>query len=337
MKIMLTGGAGYIGSHTCVALIRAGYSPLIFDNFCNAHPEVLNRIRRITGVSPTVVRGDVCDREALAKAFATHRCSAVIHLAGRKSVVESVSQPLAYYENNVAGTLALLQAMLAAHVHRLVFASSATVYGKPLYLPLDEDHPLAPTNPYGQTKLAVERMLADLAHASSSFGIAVLRFFNPVGAHESGLIGEDPCGVPDNIMPYLSQVAVGRRPHLNVFGNDYDTPDGTGVRDYVHVMDIAEGHLRALESLEKKRLIKVNLGTGEGHSVLELVHAFSKACGRDIALEFAPRREGDVGRCYASSDLAERSLGWRAERSLDDMCRDTWRWQSSNPDGYGSR
>jgi UDP-glucose 4-epimerase len=337
MNIMVTGGAGYIGSHTCVELIRAGHSILIFDNFSNSHPEVINRISRITGVTPGFVEGDIRDHAALAQAFATHPCAAVIHFAGLKSVAESVRQPLAYHDNNVTGTRVLVQAMRDAGVDRLVFASSATVYGEASRLPITEDAPLAPTNPYGQTKLAIEQMLGDLARSSDSFGVAVLRFFNPVGAHESGLIGEDPIGVPDNLMPFLSQVAVGRRPHLTVFGRDYDTPDGTGVRDYVHVMDIAAGHLRALHCLDKQRIITVNLGTGRGCSVLELVDAFSKACGKNIAVEFAPRRDGDAAQCYASAELAQRLLGWRAKRDIGDMCRETWRWQSSNPDGYRSR
>jgi UDP-glucose 4-epimerase len=334
MNIMVTGGAGYIGSHICVELIRAGHSVLVFDNFCNSHPEVLERIGRITGAVPAMVRGDIRDRAALAQAFASHRCDAVIHLAGLKSVAESVKQPQAYHDNNVAGAQALLQAMRDAGVNRLVFASSATVYGEASNLPITEDHPLAPTNPYGQTKLLVERMLGDLARASDSFAVAVLRFFNPAGAHESGLIGEDPIGVPGNLMPCLCQVAVGRRPHLTVFGRDYDTPDGTGIRDYVHVMDIAAGHLRALQCLDRQRIITVNLGTGRGCSVLELVDAFSKASGHDIALEFAPRRDGDAAQCYASADLARQVLGWQAERDIGDMCRDAWRWQSNNPDGY---
>jgi UDP-glucose 4-epimerase len=336
MNIMVTGGAGYIGSHTCVELIRAGHSILVFDNFCNSHPEVLHRIRRITGVMPAMVRGDIRDRAALAQAFATQPCDAVIHLAGLKSVAESVHQPLTYHDNNVVGAQALLQAMGDAGVDRLVFASSATVYGEASRLPITEDHPLAPTSPYGQTKLVVERMLGDLARASDSFGVAVLRFFNPVGAHESGLIGEDPIGVPSNLMPCLSQVAVGRRSHLTVFGRDYDTPDGTCIRDYVHVMDIAAGHLQALQCLDRQRIVTVNLGTGRGCSVLELVDAFSKACGEEIALEFAPRRESDVVQCYASAELARQVLDWRADRDIGDMCRDAWRWQSNNPDGYRS-
>src|ERR1700722_166301 len=334
MTIMVTGGAGYIGSPTCVELIRAGHSVVILDNFCNSHGEVLNRIRRITGASIEVVHGDVRDRDVLAATLAAHRCTAVIHFAGLKSVAESVSQPLLYYDNNVLGTLRLLQAMEDAGVHKLVFSSSATVYGEPVSLPLTEDHPCSPVSPYGRTKLMIEEMLGDFAASSASLGIAILRYFNPAGAHESGLMGEDPLGTPNNLMPFLAQVAVGRRPHLNVFGNDYDTPDGTGVRDYVHVMDIAAGHVRALECLEKQRLIKVNLGTGRGTSVLELVRAFSRASGRDIPLAFAPRRDGDVASCYASPDLAHDVLGWRATRGLDEICRDSWRWQSGNPEGY---
>jgi len=337
MNIMVTGGAGYIGSHVCVELIRAGHSILIFDNLSNSHAEVIERIRRITGVAPALMKSDVRDRAALARAFASFSCDAVIHLAGLKSVAESVGEPLSYYDTNVGGALALLQAMREAGVDRLVFASSATVYGEASELPISEDHPLAPTNPYGQTKLAVERMLGDLARASDSFAVAVLRFFNPVGAHESGLIGEDPLGVPGNLMPCLSQVAVGRRPHLTVFGTDYDTPDGTGIRDYVHVMDIAAGHLRALQCLDQQRRITVNLGTGRGCSVLELVEAFSSASGKPIALEFAPRRAGDAAQCYASAERARQTLGWRAERDLAEMCRDTWRWQSQNPQGYRGR
>ena len=319
-------------------MIRAGHSKsLVFDNFCNSHPEVLDRIGRITGVMPAMVRGDIRDGIALARAFASHPCDAVIHLAGLKSVAQSVHQPLAYHDNNVAGAQALLQAMGDADIDRLVFASSATVYGKASWLPITEDHPLAPTNPYGQTKLIVEQMLGELARASDSFGVAVLRFFNPVGAHEVRFeSARDPIGVPSNLMPCLSQVAVGRRPHLTVFGRDYDTPDGTCIRDYVHVMDIAAGLLQALQCLDRQRTITVNLGTGRGCSVLELVDAFSKACGGDIALEFAPRRDIDVVRCYASAELARQVLGWRADRDIGDMCRDAWRWQSNNPDGYRS-
>jgi UDP-glucose 4-epimerase len=337
MTVMLTGGAGYIGSHTCVELIREGYSIVIFDNFCNSHDEVLNRIKHITGITPAVVRGDIRDRDLLEKTLVRYKCNAVIHFAGLKSVADSVDKPIDYYDNNVVGTLRLVQAMQNTDVRRLVFSSSATVYGEPVHLPFKEDHPLSPVNPYGRTKLIIEDMLSDLVASSDSFKVAILRYFNPVGSHESGLIGEDPNGVPNNLIPYIAQVAVGLRPHLNVFGADYDTPDGTGVRDYVHVMDVAAGHLRALECLEKQRLIKVNLGNGRGTSVLELAHAFSKASGKDIPVVFAPRRGGDIACSYACPDLAQQTLGWRATRNLDDMCRDTWRWQSSNPHGYKKR
>jgi UDP-glucose 4-epimerase len=334
MTIMVTGGAGYIGSHTCVELIREGHSVVVFDNFCNSQTEVLNRIERITGVSPAVVRGDVRDRDLLKNTMTKYKCSAVIHFAGLKSVADSVVQPLEYYDNNVLGSLRLIQAMQDANVRRLVFSSSATVYGEPITLPFKEDHRVLPFNTYGRTKLMVEQMLGDLANSSDRFEVAILRYFNPVGAHESGLIGEDPIGAPNNLMPFIAQVAVGRRPHLNVFGSDYDTPDGTGVRDYVHVVDIAVGHLRALESLEKQRLIKVNLGTGRGTSVLELANAFSTVSGKDVPVVFAPRRDGDIACFYACPELAQHTLGWQATRDLNDMCRDTWKWQSGNPLGY---
>ena len=334
MTIMVTGGAGYIGSHTCVELLSKGRSIVIFDNFCNSQKEVLNRIERIAGVSPAVVQGDVRDRELLRNTMTRYQCNAVIHFAGLKSVAESVAKPLAYYDNNVLGTLSLIQAMQDTNIRNLVFSSSATVYGEPITLPFKEDHRLLPFNPYGRTKLIVEEMLGDLVRSSDSFNVAVLRYFNPVGAHESGLIGEDPSGLPNNLMPFIAQVAVGRRSHLTVFGADYDTPDGTGVRDYVHVMDVAAGHQQALDGLAKQRLIVVNLGTGRGTSVLELAHAFSRASGKDIPIVFAPRREGDIASSYASPDLARQTLGWQAKRDLTDMCRDTWKWQSGNPLGY---
>lgn len=336
MTIMVTGGAGYIGSHTCVELIRTGHSVVVFDNFCNSQEEAVKRIGLITGVAPVIVRGDVRDRELVQATLEKYRCSAVIHFAGLKAVGDSVTHPAEYYDNNVVGSLRLIQAMQNTNVRKLVFSSSATVYGEPVSLPFKEDHSLLPVNPYGRTKLIVEEMLSDLAVSDHSFEIAILRYFNPVGSHESGLIGEDPRGVPNNLMPFLAQVASGRRPHLNVFGKDYDTPDGTGIRDYIHVMDLAEGHLKALNHLDRERFFKVNLGTGRGTSVIELVQAFSKACARDIPLVFAPRREGDIACFYACPDLAERMLGWRAERSLAEMCSDVWRWQNNNPDGYGS-
>jgi UDP-glucose 4-epimerase len=336
MTIMITGGAGYIGSHTCVELIRTGHSVVVLDNFCNSQEEALKRIGLITGVAPVMVRGDVRDRELVQATLEKYQCSAVIHFAGLKAVGDSVAHPIEYYDNNFVGSLRLVQAMQNAKVRKLVFSSSATVYGEPVSLPFKEDHSLLPVNPYGQTKLMVEQMLSDLAASDPSFEIAILRYFNPVGSHESGLIGEDPRGVPNNLMPFIAQVASGRRPHVNVFGKDYDTPDGTGIRDYIHVMDLAEGHLKALNHLDRERFFKVNLGTGRGTSVIELVHAFSKACGKDIPLVYAPRREGDIACFYACPDLAERMLDWRAERSLAEMCSDVWRWQNKNPEGYGS-
>jgi UDP-glucose 4-epimerase len=331
---MVTGGAGYIGSHTCVELIRAGHSIVIFDNFCNSHSAVPSRIERIAGKAPAVVRGDIRDRALLTSTLVKYHCGAVVHFAGLKSVSESVSQPDLYYDNNVVGSLRLVQAMQDAGLQKLVFSSSATVYGEPVSLPFTEDHPLSPVNPYGRTKLIVEEMLRDFVRSSGSLKLAILRYFNPVGAHESGLIGEDPLGVPSNLMPFIAQVAVGRRQHLSVFGNDYETRDGTGVRDYVHVMDLAAGHVRALECLETESSIRVNLGTGRGVSVLELVQTFSKVCGRQIPIVFEPRRAGDVASCYACADLAKRILGWRARHDLNDMCEDAWRWQSTNPRGY---
>ena len=332
MTIMVTGGAGYIGSHTCVELIGAGYPVLIYDNFSNSNIAVVERIERITGIRPEVVCGDVCDGASVEAALIEHQCSAVIHFAGLKAVADSVRDPLRYYENNVVGSMNLVRAMQDTNVSKLVFSSSATVYGNPVYLPLTEDHPKSPHSPYGRTKLVVEGMLGDLAIATDSLRVAILRYFNPVGCHESGLIGEDPLGVPENLMPFISQVAVGRRPYLSVYGNDYETPDGTGVRDYVHVMDLAAGHVRALEELDAQPVITVNLGTGR--SVLDLVSAFTKVSGKDIPLVYAPRRDGDVASYYACTDLAERLLGWRATRNLANMCADTWNWQRRNPGGY---
>ena len=332
MSVLVTGGAGYVGAHVCVELIRAGYATVILDNFCNSSPDVLRRIARISGVEPALVKADIRDRDALSQALIEHQCEAVVHLAGLKSVSESLRKPLDYYDNNVGGALALIQAMHGCKIDRLVFASSATVYGAPVHLPIDEDHPSSPCNPYGRSKLLIETMLEDLV--DTGFRSAILRFFNPAGAHESGLIGDNPVGRADNLMPYLSQVAAGRRPYLDIFGNDYDTRDGTGVRDYVHVMDIATGHLQALRSLETRSFVKVNLGTGTGKSVLELVRAFSQESGKEIACRFAPRRAGDVASSYASPRRATEILGWNAARSLRDICRDEWRWRNNNPDGY---
>lgn len=333
MTIMVTGGAGYIGSHTCIELIQQGHEVVIFDNFCNSHVEVIDRITQITKIAPSVVRGDIRDREALQTTLAKFGCDGVIHFAGLKSVADSVREPLDYYDNNVVGTVKLIEAMRNVGATKLVFSSSATVYGEPIRLPYDEDHPLAPINPYGQTKLIVENMLKDMIN-SGGLRAAILRYFNPVGSHPSGLIGENPNGVPNNLMPFVTQVAVGKRPHLNVFGNDYNTPDGTGVRDYVHVVDLAIGHLKALEYLQTNRSICVNLGTGRGTSVLELVRAFSNASNREIPVVFAPRRAGDLASYYANVEMAKKTLGWSASRGLDEMCRDAWSWQSKNPNGY---
>ncbi len=332
--VLVTGGAGYIGSHTCVELLRAGHRVVVYDNFCNSHPRALERVRQIAGGELVPVRGDVRDQAQVEAALREHGCQAVIHFAGLKAVGESVEKPLDYYDNNVIGTHRLLRAMQATGVGTLVFSSSATVYGDPQRLPLTEDHPLSATNPYGRTKLVIEDMLRDLYHSAGDWKIAILRYFNPVGAHESGLIGEDPQGIPNNLMPFVAQVAVGRRERLNVWGNDYATPDGTGVRDYIHVVDLAQGHLRALDRLAEPGCLAVNLGTGRGYSVLDVVKAFERASGRSIPLIMAPRRAGDVAACYADPALAERLLGWRAERDIDAMCADHWRWQKHNPEGY---
>ncbi|MDH4088476.1 MAG: UDP-glucose 4-epimerase GalE [Nitrospira sp.] len=336
--ILVTGGAGYIGSHTCVELLQAGHDITVFDNFCNSHPESLARVQRITGKQFRFIRGDIRDRTSLVTALRESGAQSVIHFAGLKAVGESVQQPLSYYDNNVVGSLRLLEAMGTCGVKTLVFSSSATVYGDPQRLPLTEDHPLSATNPYGQTKLTVEHMLRDLQRSDTSWRIGILRYFNPVGAHASGLIGEDPQGTPNNLMPFVAQVAVGLRPHLNVFGDDYTTPDGTGVRDYIHVVDLAKGHLKALDALGRStpqaECLTVNLGTGTGYSVLEMVRAFEQASGKRVTYNVAPRRPGDVTTCYADPSKAAALLGWRTERSLADMCADTWRWQNLNPHGY---
>lgn len=336
--ILVTGGAGYIGSHTCVELLQAGHEITVFDNFCNSYPESLERVQRITGKQLRVIQGDIRDRATLVTALRESGAQAVIHFAGLKAVGESVEQPLSYYDNNVVGSLRLLEAMEICGVKTLVFSSSATVYGDPQRLPLTEDHPLSATNPYGQTKLTVEHMLRDLQGSDSAWRIGILRYFNPVGAHTSGLIGEDPQGTPNNLMPFVAQVAVGLRPQLNIFGNDYPTSDGTGVRDYIHVMDLAIGHLKALEALRQwahpRECLTVNLGTGTGYSVLEIVQAFEQSSGKKVAYKVAPRRSGDVAACYADPGKATAVLGWQAERTLADMCADAWHWQSLNPQGY---
>lgn len=336
--ILVTGGAGYIGSHTCVELLQTGYDLTVFDNFCNSHPESLERVQRIAGKQLRIIRGDIRDRPALVAALRDSGAQAVIHFAGLKAVGESVQQPLSYYDNNVVGSLRLLEAMDICGVNTLVFSSSATVYGDPQRLPLTEDHPLSATNPYGHTKLTVEHMLQALQRSDASWRIGILRYFNPVGAHASGLIGEDPRGTPNNLMPFVAQVAIGRRPHLNVFGDDYPTVDGTGVRDYIHVVDLALGHLKALELLEQAKhqteCLTVNLGTGTGYSVLEIVRAFEQASGKPIPYKITPRRAGDIAAYYAAPRKAATLLRWQATRSLVDMCADTWKWQSLNPHGY---
>jgi UDP-glucose 4-epimerase len=334
--VLLTGATGYIGSHTCVEVMAAGWTPVIVDNLCNSSPRVLGRIEQITGRRPVFVEADVRDREALDRIFGEHAIDAVVHFAGLKAVGESVAEPLRYYENNVLGTIVLLEAMSRHGVKRLVFSSSATVYGMAEKMPLLEDSPLGAVNPYGRTKLMAEQILRDVAAAGSEWRVMLLRYFNPVGAHESGLIGEDPADIPNNLMPFVAQVAVGRRPRLNIYGNDYPTVDGTGVRDYIHVVDLALGHVAALAKLmdaSAPRETIVNLGTGRGHSVLEVVKSFEAASGRAIPYEIVARRPGDVATCYADPTRARTLLGWEARRGLEAMCADAWRWQSANPDG----
>lgn len=341
MNILVTGGAGYIGSHTCLELLNAGHTVTVVDNYCNSKPESLNRVERITGKGITRVTADIRDSAALERALRESGAQAVIHFAGLKAVGESVQQPLRYYDSNVVGTLRLLEAMQACGVKTLVFSSSATVYGDPQRLPLTEDHPLSATNPYGRTKLVIEDMLRDAFAGDASWRFGILRYFNPVGAHESGLIGEDPQGVPNNLLPFVAQVAVGRREVLNVWGKDYPTPDGTGVRDYIHVVDLAQGHLCALEALStagdtpQGRCLAVNLGTGVGCSVLDMVRAFEQASGKKVPYKVQPRRAGDIAACYAEPLLAKELLGWQATRDLQTMCADAWRWQRGNPQGYG--
>lgn len=334
-SILVTGGTGYIGSHACVALASAGFTATILDNLSNSHVAVLDRIGQITGSRPEFVRGDIRDKVVLDRVFASRRFDAVIHFAGLKAVGESVEKPLEYYDNNVRGTLELLGAMRAAGVKTLVFSSSATVYGDPASVPIREDFPRSATNPYGRSKLMIEDILDDLYRGDSTWRIARLRYFNPVGAHESGLIGEDPQGIPNNLMPYVAQVAIGRREKLSVFGGDYPTPDGTGVRDYIHVMDLAEGHVAALNYLANRPgSLTVNLGTGRGYSVLDAVKAFERASGRRVAYQVVDRRPGDIAECWADPALASRLLGWTATRDIDKMCEDAWRWQIANPNGF---
>lgn len=335
MKVLVTGGAGYIGSHTCVELLAAGHEVVVIDNLCNSKEMALQRVRQISGRPLVFVHADLRDAAALAALFREYAFDAVIHFAGLKAVGESVQVPLDYYHNNFIGSLTLCRVMLAAGLRTLVFSSSATVYGDPAALPIREDFPLSATNPYGRTKLFVEEMLRDLQRADDGWNIALLRYFNPAGAHSSGRIGEDPNGVPNNLMPFITQVAIGKQPELLVFGDDYDTPDGTGVRDYIHVVDLAQGHLAALERLmANPGLVTYNLGTGRGYSVLELIHAFERTCERSVPYRVVARRSGDIGLCYADPGLAHAELGWRARFDIEDMVRDSWRWQTCNPDGY---
>jgi len=333
--ILVTGGAGYIGSHTCVELLNAGYKVIVLDNLSNASPESLKRVQAITQKPLTFIQGDIRDQACLTQLFSEYTPDAVIHFAGLKAVGESVEQPLRYYDNNVAGTLSLCQVMQNAHCKTLVFSSSATVYGDPHTVPITENFPLSTTNPYGASKLMVENILRDLHASDSSWAISLLRYFNPVGAHPSGQIGEDPNGIPNNLMPFVAQVAVGQREKLNIFGNDYPTPDGTGVRDYIHVVDLAKGHLAALAALKKQPdLLTVNLGTGQGYSVLDMVKSFEQASSKSVPYQIVARRPGDVAQCYADPSYAQEKLGWQAELDIQRMCQDAWRWQSNNPKGY---
>jgi UDP-glucose 4-epimerase len=333
--ILVTGGAGYIGSHTCVELMARGITPVIVDNLVNSRREAVHRIARIAGREPIFVEADVRDAAALDQIFATHAIEAVIHFAGLKAVGESVAEPLMYYDNNIGGTLVLIAAMKRAGLKRLVFSSSATVYGDPHALPIREDFPIQTTNPYGASKAMIERVLTDVAFADQDWRIALLRYFNPAGAHESGLIGEDPAGIPNNLLPYVAQVAVGKLQRVTIHGDDYPTRDGTGERDYIHVVDLAKGHLAALEHLDElEGAVPINLGTGRGSTVKEMIAAFGEASGRSIDFVVGPRRPGDIAGCYANVDLAASRLGWRAAYDLERMCVDSWRWQQGNPDGY---
>ena len=334
-KILITGGAGYIGSHTALELLKEGYEVVVYDNLCNSSQESMKRVEELTGKTITFYEGDILNAETLKAMFEKEQVDAVIHCAALKAVGESVRKPLEYYQNNITGTLTLMKVMREVGVKNIVFSSSATVYGDAKIVPITEDSPLSTTNPYGSTKLMIEDMLRDIAKAEPQLNIAILRYFNPVGAHKSGLIGEDPNGIPNNLMPYITKVAIGELKELRVFGNDYPTHDGTGVRDYIHVVDLAVGHVKALEKLATNPgLVTYNLGTGNGYSVLDVVKAFSEASGREIPYEIAPRRAGDIATCYADPKKANEELGWKAERGIKEMCEDSWRWQSNNPKGY---
>ncbi|MCW8881469.1 MAG: UDP-glucose 4-epimerase GalE [Sedimenticola sp.] len=335
MRILVTGGAGYIGSHTCVELLQEGHEVVVVDNLCNSYRESLNRVKQITGQSVTFIQGDIREESLLEAVFQKYAIDAVIHFAGLKAVGESTTIPLEYYQNNIAGTLVLLEAMKSCGVKTLVFSSSATVYGDPASLPIQEAFPLSASNPYGRSKLIIEDILRDLYASDDAWNISILRYFNPAGAHQSGLIGEDPNGIPNNLMPYIAQVAAGRLEQLSVYGNDYPTADGTGVRDYIHVVDLAKGHLAALQKLKQAPgLITHNLGTGQGYSVLDMVAAFANASGKAVPYKIVGRRPGDIAACFADPALAEKELGWSARLGLEAMCEDAWHWQSKNPNGY---
>jgi UDP-glucose 4-epimerase len=335
MSILVTGGAGYIGSHTCVELLDAGYEIVLVDNLDNSKPESLKRIKELTGKDFAFYQVDLLDRDALVGVFTENKIDAVIHFAGLKAVGESVAQPLRYYHNNITGTLILAEVMEQFGVEKIVFSSSATVYGMPKQVPISEDFSLSATNPYGRTKLMIEEILRDVYTSNNKWSIALLRYFNPIGAHESGRIGEDPNGIPNNLMPYITQVAVGKLKQLNVFGSDYPTVDGTGVRDYIHVVDLAKGHLKALEKVMNSTGVEAyNLGTGKGYSVLEMVKAFENASGKKVPYQISERRPGDIAECYADPTKAKTELGWEAEKGIEEMCKDSWKWQSENPNGY---
>ena len=334
MAILVTGGTGYIGSHTVVELLSVGEEVVIVDNLSNSKISVLDRIETITGKRPAFYQVDLLDRAALDAVFEAHGITSVIHFAGLKAVGESVEQPLRYYHNNLTGTFVLCEMMVKYGVKELVFSSSATVYGVPKSVPITEDFPLSTTNPYGETKLMIERILADLCKAHPDMSVAILRYFNPIGAHKSGLIGEDPCGIPNNLLPYTTQVAIGRLPYLQVYGDDYDTVDGTGVRDYIHVVDLALGHIAAIEQCNEAGVHIYNLGTGHGYSVLEMLHAFEKACGKTLPYKICERRSGDIAACYACPDKAKKELKWEAKFGIEEMCASQWKWQSGNPKGY---
>ena len=336
MKILVTGGAGYIGSHTCVELLNEGYEVVVMDNLYNASKKAVERVEQITGKKLTFYKTDMLDREGVREIFEKEKNDAVLHFAGYKAVGESVAKPIEYYYNNMAGTLILCDEMRNHGVKNIIFSSSATVYGDPAQIPITEECPKGtPTNPYGWTKSMLEQVLTDIHTADPEWTVILLRYFNPIGAHESGLIGEDPKGIPNNLVPYVAQVAIGKRPCVGVFGNDYDTPDGTGVRDYIHVVDLARGHVKAIQKLADKEGVSIyNLGTGKGNSVLEVIRAFERACGHEIPYEIKARRPGDIATCYSQCDKAERELGWKAEYDIDRMCADSWNWQQKNPNGY---